>query len=191
MNKVLTVLIAAFGTVFAQDTQRSADSFSPAPSQVFYLDLDTAAGASSQWRHDVVGPLNALRATVRIPAIQPDPKWSPTFALWLEKKEAGQKHDRVTLQVLTPPGQKPPFAIRILRVDDGKLIAEEASDTAVHLGESVNLEMVWTTPNLLTIKIGSSEVHKISIPWLIDSVGVSASTGELEIDPLVLGSVPD
>ena len=27
MNKVLTVLIAAFGTVFAQDTQRSADSF--------------------------------------------------------------------------------------------------------------------------------------------------------------------
>jgi hypothetical protein len=43
MNKVLTVVIAVFGTVFAQDTQWAADSFSPAPSQVFYLDLDREA----------------------------------------------------------------------------------------------------------------------------------------------------
>jgi hypothetical protein len=189
MKKIAFVLISILGTVLAQDTQRSVESFSPAPSQVFYLDLDAAAGASSQWRHDVVGSLNALRATVSVPAIRPDPKWSPTFALWLQKSEAGQKHDRVTLQILTPPSQKPPFAIRILRVDEGKVIAEESSDTTVRLGESVNLEMIWTTPNVLMIKIGDSEIHKIPISWLIDSVGVSASTGEMVIDPLVLGSV--
>jgi hypothetical protein len=117
--------------------------------------------------------------------VRPNPKWSPTFSLWLQKNEAGQKHNRVTLRFSTP-NQKPPLAIRILRVDEGKLVADESSETTVNLGESVNLEIFWKTPNLLTVKIGNSEVHKMTIPWLIDSVGVTASTGEMEVDPLVL-----
>jgi len=188
MKTIPIILVALCSTVLAQEAQRTVQSFSPAPSQVFYLDLDTAAGASSQWRHDIVGSLSALRATVRVSMIRPDPKWSPTFSLWLQKSEAGQKHNRVTLQFSTP-NQKPPLLIRIVRIDDGKLVADESSDTTVNLGESVNLEMAWTNPNMLIIKIGNSEAHKMTIPWLIDSVGVSASTGEMEVDPLVLGSV--
>jgi hypothetical protein len=188
MRTIPVVLIAFLGCVLAQDTQRLVGSFSPVPSQVFYLELDTAAGASSLWRHDVVGSLRALQATVRVPMIRPDPKWSPTFSLWLQKNEAGQKHSRVTLQ-FSSPNQKPPLTIRILRGDDGKLVADESSDTMVNLGESVNLEMVWTNPNALMIKIGNSEVHKMAIPWAIDSVGISASTGEMVVDPLVLGNV--
>ena len=187
MKVILLLLAAVSCSVFAQDTRQSIESFSPSPGQVFYLDLDTAPGASSQWRHDVVGTLSALQATVRVPTIRPDPKWSPTFALWLEKSGEGQKHNRVTVQFFTPPNQKPPLAIRILRVDDGKLAVSESSDTTVSLDENVKLEMVWTT-SMLTIKIGSSEVHKVPIPWLIDSVGVSASTGEMEVNRLVLGS---
>jgi hypothetical protein len=109
--------------------------------------------------------------------------------LWLEKSGAEQKHNRITVQFFTPPNQKPPLAIRILRVDDGKLAVSESSDTTVSLDETVDLKMVWTTPNMLMIKIGNSEVHEVPIPWLIDSVGVSSSTGEMEVDPLVLGSV--
>jgi hypothetical protein len=189
MKVKLFLLVSVSCTVLAQDVRQSVESFSPSPSQVFYLDLDTPAGASSQWRHDVVGTLSALQATVRVPTIRPDPKWSPTFALWLEKSGAGQKHNRVTVQFFTPPNQKPPLAIRILRVDDGKLAVSESSDTTVSLDESVNLEMVWTTSNMMIIKIGNSEVHKVPIPWLIDGVGVSASTGEMEVDRLVLGSI--
>jgi hypothetical protein len=191
MKVTLFLFVAVSCTVLAQDGPRSIESlesFSPSPSQVFYLDLDTAAGASSEWRHDVIGTLSALQATVRVQGVRPDPKWSPTFALWLEKSDAGQKHNRVTVQIFPPPDQKSQLAIRILRVDDGKLALSEGSDTTVSLNESVNLKMVWTTSSML-IKIGGSEVHKVPIPWLIDSVGVSASTGEMEVDRLVLGSV--
>ena len=79
--------------------------------------------------------------------------------------------------------------IRILRVDDGKMAVNEASETTVDLSDTLNIEMIWKTPNTLTIKLGDSEVHKIAVPWGIESIGISASSGEMEVDPLVLGTV--
>jgi hypothetical protein len=48
--------------------------------------------------------------------------------------------------------------------------------------------MVWETPHIVAIRIGDTEVHKVSIPWSIDSLAVDASTGQLKVDPLELGS---
>jgi hypothetical protein len=188
MRTIPIVLLVLLGTAIAQDAPRLVEQFSPDPSQVFHLDLDTAAGSLSQWRHDVIDPLSALRAKVRIPMMRPGPQWSPTFSLWLQKNGTEQKHNRVTLQFFTP-NQKPPLFIRILRVDDGKMVVNETTESTVDLGDTLNVEMSWKTPNTLMIKLGDSERIKIAIPWVIESIGVSASSGEMEVDPLVLGTV--
>ncbi len=46
--------------------------FLPAPSQTFYLDLDSPAGVFSMWRHDSLGPLTALQAVLRVPRFRKD-----------------------------------------------------------------------------------------------------------------------
>jgi len=77
--------------------------------------------------------------------------------------------------------------ISVVQGEDGKLVTTETLDRTLALNESLFVEMTWLRPHVVTIRIGDSEVHEINIPWSIDSVGVTASTGELIIDPLVLG----
>jgi len=165
-----------------------AQAFVPATSQTFYLDLDTAEGAFSQWRHDDLGSLSAMRATIHIPRLRRDPKWAPTFSLWLQHTEAGQARNRIALQ-LSAPSRMPPLVLRVGQFEDGKLVSTESLNRTIDLNDNLVVEMVWGTPHLVTIRIGDAEVHKASIPWYIDSVGVSASTGQLKVDPLVLGSL--
>src|SRR5437899_4885131 len=64
--------------------QLATQAFAPAPGQSFFLDLDSAAGAFSQWRHDELGSLNSLRALLRVPRIRKDRKWLPTFSIALQ-----------------------------------------------------------------------------------------------------------
>jgi hypothetical protein len=111
---------------------------------------------------------------VRIPRLRKDPKWSPAFTLWLEQNE-------------TVEDREPPLVISVVQGEDGKLVTTETLDRTLALNESLFVEMTWLRPHVVTIRIGDSEVHEINIPWSIDSVGVTASTGELIIDPLVLG----
>jgi hypothetical protein len=165
-----------------------AQAFVPATSQTFSLDLDTAEGAFSQWRHDDLGSLSAMRATIHVPRLGRDPRWAPTFSLWLQHIEGGQARNGIALQLLAPT-RKPPLVVRVVQVEDGKLVSTESLSRTIDLNESLVVEMVWGTPHMVTIKIGDAEVHKASIPWSIDSVGVSASTGQLKVDPLVLGSL--
>lgn len=64
-------------------------SFIPAAGQSFYLDLDTAEGAFSLWRHYDLGSLSALRATIRILRIREDLKWAPSFTIFLQDTKTG------------------------------------------------------------------------------------------------------
>ncbi len=184
--ETLIVLLGLFiGTT--SRPSHALESFSPEPAQLFYLDLDTAAGSSSEWRHNIVTGLSAVRATLRVQSLRVDPKWSPTFSLWLQDGSK-ETHNRLTIQVFTA-NQKAPLSIKILRVDNGKLITEEASATTVKPGDSISLQVAWGSQGVIKIKIGDSELHTVAVPWNVDSIGVSASTGELEIDPLELGSI--
>jgi hypothetical protein len=79
--------------------------------------------------------------------------------------------------------------IRVVRFEGGKSVATESSNKTIGLDENLTVEISWGTPHTATIKIGDSETHKVSVPWSIDSVGVSVSTGEMEVSPLVLGDV--
>jgi hypothetical protein len=191
MRTVFVILAVFFGAALAQDTHQShppAQSFAPATGQTFYLDLDTAESAYSQWRHDDLGSLSAMRATIRVLRVRKAAKWDPAFSLWLQKTEAGQMRNRVELQLVAPHG-KPPLLIRVVQFEGGKSVATESSNKTIGLNENLTVEIAWGTPHTATIKIGDSETHKVSIPWLIDSVGVSVSTGEMEVNPLVLGGV--
>ena len=191
MRTLLITVTAFLGAALVQNSTQlppPAQAFVPATSQTFYLDLDTAEGAYSQWRHDDLGSLSAMRATIHIPSLRRDPKWAPTFSLWLQNTEAGQARNRLALQ-LSAPDRKPPLVVRVVQVEDGKLVSTESLSRTIDLNDNLVVEMVWGTPHMVTIRINDAEVHKVSIPWYIDSVGVSASTGQLKVDPLVLGSL--
>jgi hypothetical protein len=189
---LIVVMIVLVSASLAPDARRrqlsSVQSFVAAPGQTFSLDLDTAAGAYSNWRHHDLGTLSALRATIRIPVIRKDPKWAPAFSLWVQKSESGQVLDRIGVQFFAP-NQKPPLAIRVVQFQAGKLTLTENSGKTISINESVTVEIVWATPNMVTIKIGDSETHNLSVPWSIDSAEVTASTGEMKVDTLVFSTI--
>ena len=161
-------------------------SFIPAAGQTFYLDLDTAEGTFSRWGHNDLGGVSAMRATVRIPRLRKDPKWNPAFTLWLEQNETVQARHKIGLQFVAPD-REPPLVISVVQGEDGELVSTETLDRTLALNESLIVEMTWLTPHVVKIRFRDSEVHEVNIPWSIDSVGVTASTGELIIDPLELG----
>ena len=196
MKSLLVVTMVLVSASLAQDGGQqpsSVQSFVPTPGQTFTMDLDTAAGAYSKWRHLDLGSLSALRATIRIPVIRKDAKWSPVFSLWVEKSESGRMPDRVGVQIFAPnqgvqifaPNQEVPLGIRVVQLQAGKVTLTEKSGKAINLNESVTVEINWATPKIVRIKIGDSETHNLSVPWSIDSVELGASTGEMKVEPLV------
>jgi hypothetical protein len=186
----LFLAVVFFGCSLALDAQESAppaQTFAPSAGQTFYLDLDTAEGAVSEWSHKDLGSLSALRATLRVPRLRKHDKWFPTFSVFLDNGETGQARNRVGLE-LWAPDRKPPLRVRLIQSVAGKL-SEHSSNRTVDLGENLNVEMIWQTPHTITIKIGDSESHTVNIPWSVNGVSVSASTGQMEVDPLALGSI--
>lgn len=189
--KTLLITVTFLCAALAQNSTQLAppsQAFVPATSQTFSLDLDTGEGAFSEWRHDDLGSLSGMRATMHIPRLGRDAKWAPTFSLWLQHTEAGQTRNKIALQ-FSAPNRKPPLVVRVVQFEDGKLVSTASLSRTIDLNDRLVVEMVWGTPHMVTIKIDDAEVHKANIPWFIDSVGVSASTGELTVDSLVLGSL--
>jgi hypothetical protein len=148
------------------------------------LDLDTAEGAFSQWRHEDIKSLTALNAKMRVPSLRKDEKWLPVFAIWLQ----GGEH-RIGVQ-LRAPKRQPPLEVRIVRSDKKELVGSEDLPTTIGLNEDLPVEMVWATPNSVTLKVGD-QTRKIQVPWVVESVVVTASTGQLKVDPLILGVAPE
>jgi hypothetical protein len=164
------------------------ESFVPSPSQSFYLDLDTAEGSFSQWRHEDLASLSALSATIRVPRLRNDRKWDPTFCLWLLDAGIGEERRRLGVR-LTAPRKKPPLGIQIIQADKGELISSDTLPIEVGLNEDLTVGMVWAKPHSVTITVGERETRTIPLPWLVESIAVTASTGQLKIDPLILGTV--
>jgi hypothetical protein len=185
INKLLSNSFCVVLTLGARPQASSTESFAPSANQHFYLDLDTAAGSFSQWRHEDLGSLSALSATIRIPRLRNDSKWLPTFIIWLQDAEAGAQH-RIEVQ-LTAPNKKPPLEVRILNVDKNVLSGSETLPLKVGLGEDLPIEMTWATSNAVTVTIGE-QTRTITVPWRVECVGVSASTGQMKVDPLILGT---
>jgi hypothetical protein len=175
----------------AQDTGQAPQtkpSFVRAAGQTYYLDLDTAEGAYSKWRHDDLGGLCALQASVRIPRLRKHVKWRPTFTIALEDSAVAGKTKLVGLQIGTVTG-KPPLDIRVLQLDGSDMVTSEISNTRLGLDAAIPVEMVWLPEHSVVIKIGENETHRLKIPWQIERISITASTGQMKIDPLVLGCI--
>jgi hypothetical protein len=180
---LLAVLMGAF-FVNAQLTRPTPDAFVAAPGQKFYLDLDTAEGRFSQWRHDDLGTLNALHASIRIPRVRKDPRWAPSFMIAVQNTEPGRRR-MVALQILSLD-RKPPFSLRVIEADDGKIKQTESFSSEPGFDQTIEVEINWATRNLVVVTVGS-QVHRISVDWPIDNVAVTSSTGQLKADPIVFG----
>ncbi len=182
------ILSAALDFIESVQTPQAKPSFIPATGQTFYLDLDTAEGAASQWRHDDIGGLCALHASIRILRLRNDPKWRPTFGMWLEDNEVSYKRKRMGLQFWAKD-RKAPLDVRIIQFDGPKPIDIQTLSTTVGLDANIPVEMVWLPPQSVTIRIGQNETHSVNVSWRIAHIVITASTGQIKIDPLVLGCV--
>ncbi len=182
------ILSAALDFIESVQTPQAKPSFIPATGQTFYLDLDTAEGAFSQWRHDDLGGLCALHASIRLFRLRNDPKWRPTFGIWLEDNEVSYERKRMGLQFWAKD-RKAPLDIRIIQFDGPKPIDIQTLSTTVGLDANIPVEMVWLRPQSVTIRIGQNETHRLNVPWKIEHIAVTASTGQMNIEPLVLGCV--
>jgi hypothetical protein len=180
----LTLLAGTFQTKPASPTP----SFVRAPGQKFYLDLDAKEGSFSQWRHDELGSLTGLRATVSIPRVGRGPNFAAVFAFLLQESESTNNGQVLGLQ-LGVFDNKDSFVFRVVHAKDGKPIQVETLQKRVDLNEKVNIAIDWATPGTVSIKVGETEMHRLDVAWSIQSVAVTASTGEMKVDPLVFGRV--
>jgi len=168
--------------------QLATQAFAPAPGQSFFLDLDSAAGAFSQWRHDELGSLNSLRALLRVPRIRKDRKWLPTFSIALQSNDLKNRANNLLFQVVVLDG-KLPMKMRLTGHVGGRPIQEIPLQTTLSLNEALKLEITWAQQQLITVRIGDVETRAVRIGWPVSSVIVAGSTGQLKIDPLVFGTV--
>jgi hypothetical protein len=183
----------AIGLVFcvalAQDTGQAPQAdrtFIPSTGQTYYLDLDTVEGAFSEWRHDDLVGLCALQASVRVPRVRTHLKYKPTFSIWLQAGVIPDKTKRIGLQI-TSKISKPPLDIRVIQLDSHEMISEQNSNTRLGLDAAIPVEMVWLPDHSVIVKIGQNEIHRFKIPWQVERISITASTGEMKIDPLILG----
>jgi hypothetical protein len=188
LTSFLPIYLCVALSLGARPQSTSLESFVPSPSQVFYLDLDTAEGSFSQWRHEGLASLSALSATIRVPRLRNDRKWDSTFGIWLQDAGIGEERRRLGVR-LTAPRKKPPLGIQIIQTDKRELISSETLPIEVGLDENLTVGMVWATPHSVTITVGERETRTIPLLWLVESIAVTASTGQMKIDPLVLGTV--
>jgi hypothetical protein len=183
---VLLVLLACgVGARAVQGGASKPPEFVPDPGQSFSLDLDTMSGHFSEWRHNHVGSLSGFHAAISVPRIAQDPQWAPAFSICVQDSGTGNGGHELCVQILAPTGN-PPLTVHVFRVDTGTKTDEDSFQKTVDLNETVDVAISWATPGSLTIEIGT-ETHQYKIPWDVDSVSISSSTGELKADPLVFG----
>lgn len=151
-------------------------TFTPAPHQYFSLDLDTKDGNFSNWDINDVTSLSGLRASVGVSRLGKHDRWLPYFLIKVVTR-AGQFG-----LALEAADWKPPVAIYTL-VNNKK--AERIGEIAV--GQTVNVELNWSRPGALSVRAGSA-ARQLSLPSAVTKVGVSASTGELNVHSIALGT---
>ncbi len=161
--------------------------FVAAAGQTYYLDLDTKEGAFSEWRQDDLGATTALRATVSIPRIGSDPKCLPGFLILL--RGGGQSHDSdIGVQIVAPQGSSTMTVKVVQGTPDGTFGEKSQVTNTLGLNEKIDIAMDWSTPGIVTIKVGAnSYTLKTSSP--IERMQITASTGEMKVDPLTMGTV--
>jgi hypothetical protein len=187
LTGILAIYLCVGFSLGARSQSKSPESFVAAPGQSFYLDLDTAAGCFSEWRHEDLGSLNALSTTVRVPRVRSDRKWYPAFGIWLQEAGIGQGRRRVGVRLVAPQ-KKETLVIEILQDNKDDPASTDTLPIEVGLDEDVAIAMDWSTPNSITIKVGDHETRTVPVTWQVGGISITSSTGQVKLDPLLLGT---
>jgi len=168
-----------------------APGFVRAPGHMIYLDLDTQSGRNSVWRPEDIGSSSALYARFKVMRLGTDRFWRPSF--WFGLRSKANVSDRaggvVGLRVSSIGGIDGPLAFQIQNVRGGKLLERHILNARAALNQQIGITIDWKTPHWVTFELSDGETQRMYIPWTVAAVNVSASTGELEIDPLELGTL--
>jgi hypothetical protein len=198
----------ALGIVFAHAAH--AQTFTPAPNATHVLDLDTQAGAFSQWRAGDLDGANAARGRVTFLRKGSDRRWPPVFNIavgddqvqaWLQVtalphsgplivrtfRREGQTETDIEYFSLTPNFREP-FDLKIDWSPDGRVAFTIASQASAGGGVDVAPLQGGGARNSRTATTEvRGERHEVSLGrppvWLL----VNNSTGEVMIDPSQLG----
>jgi len=156
----------------------------PASVQTFHIDLDTEQGHASFWRYDNLGSSTTLHGTIKISAVRKDPKWMPIFMITL--RQESNPSEAVRIQFAAPK-KTPPLVILVGRYSaSGDPVEQQVVNKTLDLDAAIDIDVDWSTQGTVTFKVGDAGTYTFKIPWKIETIEVSSSTGEMIVDPLEL-----
>ncbi len=184
-----TVSIALVAALIGTTVNHSAraQSFAPAASANYTMDLDTQNGNFSVWQVNDLSAINALRSNVTIARLGQDPKWAPTFLIMLNS-DAG----RAELHISGLDGR--------LILTAESWVGEEQMQSEVFLlppeiAETFGLDVDWSPDGSVVFvvrdkaagKVNGYERHVISLMGPPTTLEITSSTGQLKLDQVKLG----
>ena len=154
-----------------------AEVFQEVPGQKFHFDMDTRDGAFSEWRHDDLASVSALRATLEFQRLGKHEKWLPGSRILVTTSDGDYGIS------LTADHSKPPMRMALVRKEGWGT----GSIKNIAVGERITIEMDWSHSNLLLIRLGDGQPYELALTSPVKGLYFSASTGELTVHSLVLG----
>ena len=184
MRRGTLALAVAFMVASGASPAEAAGGFMPALNLAnLMLDLDSQAGNFSVLRVSNTADMNALRVTMQMHRLGEDPRWAPGGNVAFKN---GQ--DSVTFQILAPQ-RVAPLSVRLYRYRDGKQDQEQMFALTVGMDQKLDVAIGWDASGAITVTAGG-ETHSMNLGEKIEQIELSASTGEVEFNPLSIGRVP-
>jgi hypothetical protein len=93
------------------------------------------------------------------------------------------------VRVVPVRGSSSPLSVEIDRVDSPRISERHVLKARLEISEQAGVTIDWHTPHLVVITLSDGESQQIEVPWTIENVVAASSTGEMEINPIVLGTL--
>jgi hypothetical protein len=179
----IRLVLVAVGAWLAGAPAAYGQTFIPAPNQGFSADLDTMEGSYSVWIKRDLGSLSALHATIEVARLGKGGRWVPAFGFWVLTGDG--KGRKFGVQVIAEAWASPMPAYTSL---EGKPQTNLHVRQKIALGQKTDLDMDWGTPGKLLYRFGDANWEEVPLPSEVRGIEISASSGELDLQSVVLGS---
>lgn len=184
MKSRIAWAVVAAALACAPAARAAEGAFKPAPNATHLIDLDTRQGAYSSWSVTDLAGVDAVRATMTVKLLGDHPRWAPAYGL-----EVGDGEESVRVQILSV--DRKTLKLFIVRLE-GSQEWEQHPDAEIALDQPVEVAFDWTPDGKVAVVVHPQgrpalrrEFRLRAAPTKVEA---SASTGELALTPLRLGS---